>query len=202
METNLNMPGYRLVDYSLVLNPHEDLRNRILKAKLEFFGNYKAVTAITGKPHIKLVHFRTWEMMEEKIVNQVKMIAMAAKPFKVSLSNYGSYPSHTIFINVITKIPLQNLSRELRKARRLMKSPDNDPHFLSDPHIAIAHKLSGEQYEKAWLEYSHRQFTASFIADGLLLLKRREGEMAYQIVQRFELMNLPVGIEQGSLFGD
>jgi 2'-5' RNA ligase len=201
METNLNnMPGYRFGDYLLVLNPHEDLRNRIMKVKKEFYETHKAATALGGKPHITLVKFRTWEMMEEKIVNRMKVIAMGTTPFKVALSDYGSYPSHTIHINVTTKIPIQNLSRELRVAKKLMKSPDNDPHFLSDPHITIARKLNAAQYDKAWLEYSHRQFTASFIADSMLLLKRREGDKAYQIVQRFEFMNLPVSTEQGKLF--
>jgi hypothetical protein len=56
------------------------------------------------------------------------------------------------------------------------------------------------QYEQGWLDYSHRHFTGRFIADGMLLLKRRVGTKAYQIVQRFEFMNLPVTTKQGDLF--
>jgi hypothetical protein len=81
-----------------------------------------------------------------------------------------------------------------------MKSPDHDPYFITEPHIAVARKLNAGQYEKSWPAFAHRSFTASFIADGMLLLKRREGEKAYQIVQRFEFMNLPVQTKQGQLF--
>jgi hypothetical protein len=77
---------------------------------------------------------------------------------------------------------------------------DNKPHFINDPHLAVARRLLHWQYEKGWLDYSHRHFTGRFIADGMLLLKRRVGSKSYQIVQRFEFMNLPVATRQGELF--
>ncbi len=194
------MPGYRFGDYLLVLSPHEDLKNRIMKVKTDFSEAYESKLALAGKPHITLVRFRTWEMMEEKIVSRLKVIAMGHRPFKVNMKDYGSFPTHTIYINVLSKLPVQELSRELRTARKLLKSPDNDPHFITEPHLTIARKLSAPQYEKAWLEYSHKQFTASFIADSMLLIKRREGEKAYQIVRRLDFMNLPVSTTQGALF--
>lgn len=201
MDANfLNMPGYQYNEYLLVLNPHEDLRNKIMNIKKEFHATYNAPTAIGGKPHITLVKFTVWEMMEEKILNRLKVGAMGTPPFKVQLKDFESFPSHTIFINIITKIPIQNLVKELRSAKRLMKSPDHDPYFISEPHLTIARKLTSAHYEKAWLDYSHRCFTGSFIADGMLLLKRRMGERAYQIVRRFEFMNLPVITKQGELF--
>ncbi|HZG24979.1 MAG TPA: hypothetical protein VEZ17_10385, partial [Chitinophagaceae bacterium] len=97
-------------------------------------------------------------------------------------------------------IPIQNIVKEMRSFRRLIKSPEKDPYFNEDPHITIARKLMPDQYEKSWLEYAHRNFTGSFIADGMLLLKRYQGEKAYQIVQRFEFGNLPVLTRQGELF--
>ncbi len=196
-----HMPGYRRNEYLIVLVPHEELRNRIFTVKREFYDNYKAPTAIGGKPHVTLVKFDQLEMMEERIVNRLKTIAMGYPPFKVELKDFGSFPSHTIFINVTSKLPIQNLVRELKEAQRLMKS-DNEhkPHFVEDPHINIARKLVPWQYEKAWLEYSHRHFTGRFIADSMMLLKRREGDRNYQIVQRFEFLNLPVTTKQGELF--
>ncbi|MBC8032711.1 MAG: 2'-5' RNA ligase family protein [Chitinophagaceae bacterium] len=201
MEQQLsNMPGYRFGDYLLVLSPHEDLRERISKQKAEFSKNHGSQVTAAGRPHITLVRFRTWEMMEHKIVNRLKVIAMGHRAFKVNMKDYGSFPSHTIYINILSKLPVQELSRELRVARKLMKSPDNDPFFITEPHLTIARKLTAAQYEAAWPEYQQKQFTASFIADGMLLIKRREGEKAYQIVQRFDFMNLPVNTTQGALF--
>ena len=98
-------------------------------------------------------------------------------------------------------MPIQNLVKQIKDAQPLMKiNKDNKPHFLEEPNFAIARKLVPWQYEKAWLEYSQRHFTGRFIADSMLLLKRREGQLAYQIVQRFEFQNLPVTTKQGELF--
>src|SRR5205823_15063214 len=123
-------------------------------------------------------------------------------PIKVELKDFGCFPSHTIYINVTSKLPIQNLVKEIRhEAQRLMKlDNDNKPHFLMEPYIAIARKLKPWQYEQGWLEYSHKQFTGRFIADEMLLLKRPVDEKKYQVVQRLEFQNLPVATKQGDLF--
>src|SRR5665647_1696400 len=198
----VQIPGYRYNEYLLVLNPHEELRNKIMKVKKEFYDKYKASTALYSKPHITLVNFVQFEMMEERVVNRLKTIAMGYTPFKVELKNFGSFPGHTIFINIESKQQVQNLVKELKHAQRLMTlNKENKPHFIDDPHLTVARKLLPWQYEKGWLEYSHGHFSGRFIADSMLLIKRRVGEKAYQIVERFEFMNLPVSGKQGELFG-
>ena len=197
----IQMPGYRYNEYLLVLNPHEELRNKIMQVKKEFNDKYKSATALYSKPHIALVNFVQFEMMEERIVNRLKAIAMGYTPFKIELKDFGSFPSHTIFINVDTKMQVQNLAKELRPAQQLLTlNKDNKPHFIDDPYIVVARKLTPWQYEQGWMEYSHKHFTGRFIADSMLLIKRRVGDKAYQIVQRFEFMNLPVTTKQGELF--
>ncbi len=199
-ENLLERPGYQYYEYLLILNPHEDLRNKITNVKKEFHENHKAPAALWGKPNITLANFVIWQMMEEKIVNRLKVTAMGMPAFKVHLKDYGSFPSHTIYINVATKLPIKELIKQVKENKRLMKSPEFDPFFPDEPHITVSRKLTPAQYEKAWLEYSHRSFTGSFIADGMLLLKRRVGDKPYQIVQRLEFMNLPVTTKQGVLF--
>ena len=196
------IPGYRVNEYLLVVTPHDELWQKILKVKKEFAETYKAPGAAWGKPHLALVKFQQIEMMEERIVNRLKTVSMGYHPFKVELKDYGSFPSHTIYINVTSKLPIQNLVKEIRSAQQLMKlDKENKPHFMDEPYFTVASRLVPWQYEKAWLEFSQRQFTGRFIADSMLLLKRREGEKAYQIVQRFDFMNLPVSTKQGELFG-
>ena len=200
--TTVTIPGYRIFEYLLVLNPHEELRNKIMKVKREFYDEYKAPTALGGKPNMILANFLQYEMMEERLVNRLKVVAMGFHPIKVELRDFGSFPSHTIYINVVSKVPVQTLVKEIRhETQRLMKlNDDNKPHFILEPHLTIARKLQPWQYEKGWLEYSHKNFTGRFIADGMLLLKRPLDEKKYQVVQRFEFQNLPVTTKQGELF--
>ena len=201
-DLNNTIPGYRVYEYLLVLNPHEELRNKITAVKTDFYNTYKAETAKWGKPHLTLVNFLQYEMFEERIINRLKLIAMGYHPIKIELKDYGSFPAHTIYINVTSKVPIQNLVKQIRtEAQRLMKlNDDNKPHFIMEPHMTIARRLLPWQYEKGWLEYSHKHFTGRFIAGGMLLLKRPVGEMKYEIAQRFEFQNLPVNTTQGELF--
>ena len=198
----VSIPGYRINEYLLVLNPHEDLRNKIMEVKKTFYDKYKAENARLGKPHITLINFLQYEMMEERILNRLNVVAMGYHPIKVELKDYGSFPSHTIYINITSKLPIQGLVKTIRsETQRLMKfDDDNKPHFIMEPHITIARRLKPWQYEQGWLEYSHKHFTGRFIADAMLLLKRPHGEMKYEIVKRFEFQNLPVTTKQGDLF--
>ena len=197
------MPGYKIYEYLLVLNPHEALRDKIMQVKQYFYDSYKNPSAIYGKPHVTLVNFVQYGMMEERLVNSLDTVAMGCPPIKVEMKDYGSFPSHTIYINITSKVPVQNLIKNIRtNTQRLMKlNNDNKPHFIMEPHLTIARKLQPWQYEKGWLEFRHKHFTGRFIADGMLLLKRPVGELKYQIVKRFEFQNLPVTTKQGELFG-
>lgn len=203
MKTIVNtIPGYRVYEYLLVLNPHEELWNKISEVKKKFAEGYRCEQAVWGRPYMTLVNFTQYEMMEERIVNRLKTIAMGQYPFKIELKDFGSFPSHTIYINVLTKVPVQTLVKEIRKeTQRLMKLNDeNKPHFILEPHLTIAGKLKPWQYEKGWLEYSHKNFSGRFIANGMTLLKKPVGELKYHPVEKFEFQNLPVTTKQGELF--
>jgi 2'-5' RNA ligase len=199
--TTTTIPGYRVYEYLLVLNPHEDLRNRVMKVKKEFSEKYKSPAG--GRPWLALVNFLQYELMEERIISRLKVIAMGHHLLKVELKDFGSFPSHTIYINATSKAPIQKLVKEIRhETQRLMKlNEDNKPHFILEPHITIARKLLPWQYEKGWLEYSNKHFSGKFIADAMLLLKRPPGEKIWQIRERLEFQNMPVSTRQGELFG-
>ncbi len=196
-----SIPGYRVYDYLLVLRVPEELGNRIFRVKEEFASAYK-VAAFRGGAGIPLLQFRQYVMLEERILSRLRMIAMGFPPFKVELRDFGSFPSHTIYINVTSKLPVQHLVKTIRtETQRLMKmNEDNKPHFILEPHITIAARLKPWQYEKGWLEYSHKHFTGRFIAGGMTLLKKGENETKWQTVERFEFGNMPVLTKQGELF--
>src|SRR5438270_6096840 len=97
---HLSMPGYRANEYLLVLLPHEELRNKIHKLRDEFAEQYRAPMARQLKSHLVLASFTSWEMLEEKILHRLQSIAMGVTPFKVELKDYGSFPTHSIYIKV------------------------------------------------------------------------------------------------------
>jgi 2'-5' RNA ligase len=205
MEQNtLKLPGYAPYEYLLVLEPHEELKNRVQAIKDEFADSYQHDMARWTKPHITLVNFVQYAMMEQRLLNRIKNIAMGLPAIKVNLKGFGSFPTHTIYINVTSKAPVAGMIKALRDAQQLMKiNNDNKAHFITEPHLTIARKLQPWQYDKSWLEYEHKHFTGSFIANHLLLLKRHIGlgkPGPYQKVCSFALENLPVFTTQGNLF--
>lgn len=197
---SISLPGYRMCEYLLVLQPHEDLWNKIMNIKREFAEKYDASSCTFGKPHITIAKFNQLQLMEERICNRLKMIGMAMPAFKVELRDFGSFPSHTIYINIDAKVATKLLVKHIKTAQQLMKTMEHKPHFIEESRLTIARKLLPWQYEKGWLEYSNRHFTGRFIADNMLLLRRYEGSKAYQPVQRFEFLNMPVVTKQGELF--
>ena len=195
-----SVPGYRLNEYKLVIPLPDALQQKIFAIRTAFGENY-SYKPDQGRVHITLVMFSQLEMMEDKIKQRLKSISMGEAPFKIELRDYGAYPSHTIYINIATREPVKKLMRSVREIQNILRTDkEHKAHFLQDPVLSIARKLKPWQYEKAWLEYSHRQFTGRFIADALLLLKRPEGSIPWQIVERMELQNLPVITKQGGLF--
>ena len=200
--TVATIPGYRIYEYLLVLSPHKELSDKIMDIKTKFADDYQSEHARMGRPQLLLANFLQYEMMQERLLNRLRIVAMGITPFKVELRDFGSFPGHTIYINVVTRVQVQNLVKEIRhESQKLMKlNDDNKPHFILEPHLTIARKLEPWQYEKGWLEYSHKNFTGRFIADNMVLLRRPVGEMKYMVVQKFQFQNMPVMTKQGELF--
>jgi len=197
------LPGYRIYEYMLILNPHEDLRDRIAQIRKEFNDEFMVEKGLGSAPNLGIVNFMQYAFKEESIIKRLKRIAMTYTPFKVELKDFGSFPTHTIYLNVISKLQVQDLVKEVRTQTQALMKLNNEtkPHFFQEPHITVAMKLKPWQYEKGWLEYSNKQFTSRFIADAMLLLKRPEGEKSWQIAARLEFQNLHIPVtKQGELF--
>ena len=201
-QTGIVMPGYRAFEYLLVLNPHQELSNKIAHIRKDFNSEYKIAGVSGSRANLALLKFEQLEMAESRIVQKLHTIAMGYPPFKVEIKDFGSFPSHTIYLNVVSKVPIQNLVKTIRtEAQRLLKyDPEKTPHFMLEPHFTVGMKLKPWQYEKAWLAYSHKHFTARFIADEMVLLKRLAGERNWLVANRFKFENLPVTTKQGELF--
>ena len=84
-------------EYLLILQPHEDLYNKIMDIKQSFANKYECSIAMYTKPQIILASFVQWEMQETKLINRLKNIIENLTPFSVKIDGFGSFPSHTIY---------------------------------------------------------------------------------------------------------
>lgn len=69
---------------------------------------------------------------------------------------------------------------------------ENKPHFMNEPHVTIARKLKPWQYEQGCLEFSHHHFTGKFIADKMMLLRKRAGEYKFSPMEIFFIFTTTV----------
>lgn len=195
------LSSYATAEYLLVIEPHEALRDEIMEVKKYFSETYDCPAAATGKPNITLARFQQYEMIEQRIVHRLQLMAMAQASFVVELHDFGSFPAHSIYINVTTKTQIVELVKALRPIQHLLKiDKDRKPHFITEPFVTVARKLLPWQYEKGWLELSNTQFSGRFVVEHLLLLRKRDGEKRYEMVKKFKLMNVKESITQGQLF--
>ncbi|GAB3425023.1 2'-5' RNA ligase family protein [Niabella aquatica] len=191
-----------VAEYLLLLEPRKDLSDHITTIKQAFCDRYKAPEALKGKPHLTLVHYKQYTTFESRIRQRLRTLSLQAAPFGIELQGFGAFPSHTIFINVVTRTAIQNLVKNIRAHLQGMMKPDNDnkPHFILEPHITIARKLNPWQYEHAWAAYSNSNFSGKFIATEMTLLKKRPDATKYELFEKFAFQSIPVSASQATLF--
>lgn len=188
-------------EYLLIVQPHEDLYNKIMLIKQSFAEKYDCPLAAYTKPHITIINFVQWEMQELKLINRLKNVVATNNPFLVTINGFGSFPTHTIYANIQTKNNLVGLVKSMKPVQSILTlDSKNKPHFITEPHLTIARKLLPWQYEKAWLEYSNTPFTASFMVNELVLLKRQVDTKKYTVATSFPLLNQLKESTQATLF--
>ena len=179
-----------LSEYLIVLSPHEALWQEIMDIKKMFAQAYDCPFAYSTKPHVTLVNFIQHRPVEDRLRLHLRKIISTLSPVKIELKDYGSFPTHTIYINITSKVPIVNLVKALKPVQQLMKlDKENKPFFITEPHLTIARKLEPWQYEKAWLAYQHLNFTGRFIANNILMLRRPVGEKKYTLVEKFDMLS-------------
>ena len=204
METVMKglLPGYRVNEYRLVIVPHRDLWEKMMKIKEAFAAAYLDDSTRLGRPYLTIASFSQYAMMEQRILGRLREVAMGHYPFKVEIKNFGSFPAHTIYFDVVSRVPVQALIKSVRsQAQRIMKlNEEHKPFFPASPHLTLASRLKPWQYEKGWEEFRHRNFSGRFVAASMSVLRRAAGEEKFRAIADFEFQNLPVSIRQGELF--
>lgn len=189
-----------MYEYLLLLSIPEAAEEKIMAVKKVFHEKYKAQYAL-NKPHITLNTFTQYPTCEARIISRLQAIAQSFDKIKIELDGYSSFPTHTIYINVCSRIPVQELVRDIRSHTQMYMKPGKDlkPFFTTNPHLTIAKGLSNEQYEAAWNALEHQHFKVTFFASSMRLLRRPKGGK-YTLVKQFVFENTKIEVTQGLLF--
>lgn len=195
------LTAYAIAEYLLVLEPHESLADEIRQIKKMMQKNYGCLVSLNEKPHITLVKFQQYEMMEQRIKRKLKGMVNAEPPFLIELDGFGGLPTHSVFIRVSTQKGILALQQKIKSFQQLLKADkERKPHFISEPHMALASHLSNEQFEQCFTPLSHTHFSGRFMADQLVLLIKREGEKRFTELMRSPMKNISSTFSQPELF--
>ncbi len=195
------LAAYAFAEYLLVLEPHESLADEIQQIKKMIQKNYGCLVSLKETPHISLVRFQQYEMMEQRIKRRLEGMVNAESPFLVELDGFGGLPTHSVFIRVSTQKGILTLQQKIKSFQQLLKADkERKPHFILQPYMAIASHMSNEQFEQCFTFVSNTHFSGRFMADQLILLRKREGEKRFTELMRCPMKHTLSTCSQPELF--
>ncbi|GAB3415223.1 hypothetical protein [Niabella aquatica] len=177
-----------LNDYRLILDLPAGIKEKVTAAKTAFDLEYKGMTIAGGQPFVYLAAFSQNESLEQEMSDTLYRIALGFMPFKAHLRNFDQTGHNEIFMPFEDVKPVELLIQRLKSAGPVFKNAK----FNELPRISIARGLQPFQFNKSWAAFEHRRFSATFIVEGMLLLKRMEGFSSWQILRRLEFENMVV----------
>jgi 2'-5' RNA ligase len=172
--TLLPFAEHELFEYLLIAHPSQEVCNKVMEEKQNFYDQYHEKIAVNTLPHTTIASFLAKENMEETLVRWMQRNFSMHESFDVTLNNYSGFPPHTIYLRVQDAEPFKRLTRKLKIINEYISSCSCPPaRLISNPHLTIARNFPGEVYFKALTRYAHKSFHESFVVSELHLLRRR-----------------------------
>jgi 2'-5' RNA ligase len=173
-------------EYLLVISPPPQIKNEVMEIKKEFNERHQHIQAIKSKPHITLINFLLSDVEEESLLYKISEVTKFQQPFDVMLKNFNHFKTQTIYLDVNDPSPVVNLLRSLHTTLNL---PSSRSFFAWKPHMTIAKGLTEEKFYAAMGDFQKKEFSSSFIADRIVLMKHEGPFTKYEIVREFEFGN-------------
>jgi 2'-5' RNA ligase len=166
-------------EYRLVISPPDEVKNSIGKIKKEVSFKYGSSHALHSAAYISLVKFLLIKGCERNLLSRLFSFCINKMPVEIILNNFGVFPSHTLYVNVMENEGLKKLQNELTGLlithvsvhEKLIKASKKC--FMT-----IAGNLSPVQFEPIADEYRGRQINTSFSAKRVVMIKRPYGHNA------------------------
>lgn len=164
--------------YVAVVCPPE-IDEKVLQYKHWMRERFGCKAALKSPAHLTLIAPFWLEVeLERTLKETTQQFQSALLPFDIRLNNFDHFSNRVLFVHTEANESLARLQFETTKHFQLQfpaaVKTDNRPFH---PHVTIANRdMSPSAFLKAWERFSKEDYTASFIADGISLLKLQEGK--------------------------
>jgi len=163
--------------FFIAIVPPNGVADQITAIKTDFATRFESKRALRVMPHITLkVPFKVLETKRDELVNWFSKLKISQDQFELALNGFGSFndsKNPVIFVKPVESENLNALQSELIE-RLTNIYPKAIAHTDSDfhPHMTVAYRdLTADNFQKAWQEYEHRNFSVSFTVDAFYLLE-------------------------------
>jgi hypothetical protein len=186
--TDILFTGRGYCEYKLAIVPASEVYERVMAEKAFFSDEFGHDAPSETKPLITIASFYAKEAMESIFMRWMQAIFSKKQPFPVTFNNFSGIPAHTIYLRVQHKEPFEQLSKELLAVNNYLCSCQFPAvKFFHRPYLGIAKMLPEEIFFKALIQYSKKTFTASFLVNELLLIKKEHSHEAGKTINVFAL---------------
>lgn len=163
--------------YCIAILLPDSLEELILQLKTEIAGRFNSVAALKPSCHITMQDTFLYDDRNlSRLTSRLDETFTLTSPFDVELQNFGAFPAHTIFAAIRDFTPFQKLREmlfwTLRTDGTLPDAAIGSRQIT--PHVTVACRdLSEEKFSQAWIEFSQRELSASFVAGSAHLMEHR-----------------------------
>jgi 2'-5' RNA ligase len=165
--------------FFIALLPSQAIQDYANEVKQVFVDRYNSRAALKSPPHITLQPPFEWSVEALPLFNQrLSEFAAQVAPIPITLSGFGAFVPHVVYINVIKSASLLTLqaalSSHLETSLGIVDAVGKTRSFT--PHITVGFRdLTPENFKLAWAEFQHRPLELEWTATQLTLL-RHDGQ--------------------------
>ncbi len=177
--------------YFIAIIPPNDLINHIELGKLALANKYNCKEALKQMSCLPLqIPFQQLPFREEIIIGKLRRFAHKQHPIMVKINGYGSFPEHSVFLNIKNAAPIKSLQQNLTHflQSELNFSDQMVGYNTYKPHIMVATKDIRTKFRKIWNDYKSKKFEANFQASSMFLLKHNY--INWEIVEEFKFKGI------------
>jgi hypothetical protein len=195
-----NIPAIVNYKYMLIVQPGGNILDRIKRIQRKWTDEYGLKPGQLQSGYLLLARFNQHAAHEERLLRKLHYAAMESAPYRVSIEGFFGLPDHSVGLKINNPAPVKLINRTIQNQLSGLKFPGEKPYFNQYPAIGMATKLLPTQYHATWKAHEHRHFSASFIADHIIVLRKGNHASGWSVLNRFTFENIPIQSKQGVLF--
>ncbi|MFT3902444.1 MAG: hypothetical protein QM727_04695 [Niabella sp.] len=174
-----------LNEYRVIIDLPVAVRKRVIALQQKLL--IETGSAPTGVlPHICLAVFRQAEEEEGKITDHIHRVALGAMPFKLHLKDLLTLNAEEIYIGAAETQYLHYLVEQLKPIETMCAQG----YFNELPRVPLLRHLPPLLFEQAKAIITDMNFKATFVANGMLLLKQMPGFRSWQVLQHYTFLHM------------